>query len=286
MIVIHNVRRWQEIGPKLDENLSLRAIAQATTDDSESMPNITIQVQFISLFFGNHSQLLSEMDKSFPELGLKAEDCTEMNWLESVLFQDSISGQGVEVLLDRTPMFNSSFKAKSDFVTKPIAEAEWEKIWRALVDLKAKNNVGLQMIMEPWGGRLSEISESEIPFPHRRGNLYNIQYYSLWSGADEQENQNQIDSIREFYRFMTPYVSSNPRTAYYGYKDIDLGGTYGMFPSYSRALEWGEKYFKGNFERLATVKRRVDPLNFFRNEQSIPPLNYLKTGTSSSPFEE
>jgi len=27
-----------------------------------------------------------------------------------------------------------------------------------------------------------------------------------------------------------------------------------------------------NFKRLAKVKTKVDPLNFFRNEQSIPPL--------------
>ena len=282
MNAIDAVSRWQEIGPKLDENLFLRAVPQATTDDSESMPSITIQVQFISLFLGNHSQLLAEMEKSFPELGLQAEDCTEMNWLESALFMNGMSGQGVEALLDRTPMFNLSFKAKSDFVTKPIAEAEWEKIWRALGDLKAKNNAGLLMIMEPLGGRMSEISESAIPFPHRKGNLYNIQYYIIWAGADEEENQRQLDSMREFYRFMTPYVSSNPRTAYYGYKDIDLGGTYGVFPSYSIAREWGEKYFKGNFERLATVKRSVDPMNFFRNEQSIPPLFCL----NSSSFEE
>uniref|UniRef100_A0A0A8Z3Y9 Berberine/berberine-like domain-containing protein n=1 Tax=Arundo donax TaxID=35708 RepID=A0A0A8Z3Y9_ARUDO len=28
----------------------------------------------------------------------------------------------------------------------------------------------------------------------------------------------------------------------------------------------------GNFRRLAAVKGRVDPSDYFRNEQSIPPL--------------
>ncbi|MCE3216751.1 hypothetical protein HAX54_007915 [Datura stramonium] len=43
--------------------------------------------------------------------------------------------------------------------------------------------------------------------------------------------------------------------------------------TYSKAKIWGEKYFKGNFERLAKVKSKVDPNNFFRNEQSIPPYH-------------
>uniref|UniRef100_A0A2N9JB54 FAD-binding PCMH-type domain-containing protein n=1 Tax=Fagus sylvatica TaxID=28930 RepID=A0A2N9JB54_FAGSY len=42
--------------------------------------------------------------------------------------------------------------------------------------------------------------------------------------------------------------------------------------SYLEARVWGVKYFKGNFKRLAQVKSEVDPDNFFRNEQSIPPL--------------
>ncbi|GJM98212.1 hypothetical protein PR202_ga15200 [Eleusine coracana subsp. coracana] len=35
---------------------------------------------------------------------------------------------------------------------------------------------------------------------------------------------------------------------------------------------WGDKYFGGNFQRLALVKGKVDPTDYFRNEQSIPPL--------------
>lgn len=41
---------------------------------------------------------------------------------------------------------------------------------------------------------------------------------------------------------------------------------------YENARVWGEMYFKANFERLAAVKAMVDPHDFFRNEQSIPPL--------------
>ena len=41
---------------------------------------------------------------------------------------------------------------------------------------------------------------------------------------------------------------------------------------YDNGSLWGLKYFKGNFKRLTQVKSKVDPKNFFRNEQSIPLL--------------
>ncbi|KAL5199599.1 hypothetical protein ABZP36_020802 [Zizania latifolia] len=58
------------------------------------------------------------------------------------------------------------------------------------------------------------------------------------------------------------------------YPDLDLG-VYedgAGVASYEKARVWGEAYFKGNFERLAAVKAKVDPHDFFTNEQSIPPL--------------
>nr|CAB3470653.1 unnamed protein product [Digitaria exilis] len=35
---------------------------------------------------------------------------------------------------------------------------------------------------------------------------------------------------------------------------------------------WGEKYFRDNYRRLAAAKDEIDPDDYFRNEQSIPPL--------------
>ncbi|CAA6657988.1 unnamed protein product [Spirodela intermedia] len=73
---------------------------------------------------------------------------------------------------------------------------------------------------------------------------------------------------------MEPYVSSNPRAAYVNYKDIDLGTT---GEASTVAATWGTRYFMNNFQRLAAVKSRVDHDNFFRNEQSIPPLDESKS---------
>nr|CAB3468162.1 unnamed protein product [Digitaria exilis] len=41
---------------------------------------------------------------------------------------------------------------------------------------------------------------------------------------------------------------------------------------YTAGMVWGQKYFRGNYQRLATAKAEIDPDDYFRNEQSIPPF--------------
>jgi hypothetical protein len=72
---------------------------------------------------------------------------------------------------------------------------------------------------------------------------------------------------------MEPFVSKSPRSAYLNYRDLDIGVNNKIgYTSYKQASIWGVKYFNNNFKRLAQVKTKVDPQNFFRNEQSIPSL--------------
>ncbi|PKU69889.1 berberine bridge enzyme-like 22 [Dendrobium catenatum] len=261
------VARWQELAHQFDVNLFIRVIAQAGTDTDGSK---TIQVTFNSFYLGRKEELLHLAQQSFPELGLKATDCTEMSWIESVLFFYGGTGKPLETLLNRTPEFNSSFKAKSDFVQQPITENGLEEIWNFLMGAKDEP---LVLIFEPMGGRMSEIKEDAVAFPHRAGNIYNVQYFMRWFETQEGVTEKHLEWMRKMYGFMTPYVSSKPRAAYYNYKDIDLGrNVEGNGTSYLAARVWGTKYFKGNFRRLAKVKGMVDPANFFWNEQSIPVL--------------
>lgn len=51
------------------------------------------------------------------------------------------------------------------------------------------------MIMDPFGGKTNEILESEVPFPHRNGVLYNIQYMlKLEVNGVKASNRNEIGS--------------------------------------------------------------------------------------------
>ncbi|XP_038689573.1 berberine bridge enzyme-like 22 [Tripterygium wilfordii] len=259
------VYRWQYIADKHHEDLFIRILVQNIAGESKGNKKI-IQASFNSLFLGRIDRLIQLMNESFPELGLKAEDCSEMSWIESTLyFAGFQKGQPLEVLLGKTPLYKSNFKAKSDFVTQPIPEDGLGGIWEIFL----KEEMAF-MIMDPFGGRMNEISESESPFPHRKGNLYNIQYLVKWNIDGQRKSKRHVKWIRMLYQYMEPYVSKSPRTAYLNYRDLDLGTNNHANTSDSATIAWGMKYFKGNLERLVQVKSRVDPDNFFRSEQSIP----------------
>lgn len=189
-----------------------------------------------------------------------------MSWVESTVYFAGFSkGSPLEVLLDKRQLFKSLFKAKSDFVKQPIPIHALEGIWRGLLE----EEIAI-MIMDPFGGKMNEILEPEVPFPHRNGVLYNIQYMLKWEVNGVKASNRNVNWIRSLYKYMAPYVSRSPRAAYINYRDLDLGTNKLQNASYFKPAAWGIKDFKRNFKRLAQVKK-VDPGNF-RNERSIPPF--------------
>ncbi|XP_034212538.1 berberine bridge enzyme-like 26 [Prunus dulcis] len=256
------VSKWQAIADRIPEGNFLRLVLQVENGTNGGK---TIQVVFNFLFLETYKELLPWMKENFPELNLDQTAFTEMSWIESVLFLANFPINETEVLLQRTQQSRSFFKAKSDYVTEPISEAGLEGLYQRMLQLDTS-----MLILSPFGGRMSEISESEIPFPHRKGNLYEIQYYVTWD--DDKETEKHISWTRMVYGYMAAYVSKSPRAAYLNYRDLDLGADKDANTSYAQASIWGLSYFKNNFRRLAQVKTLVDPGNFFRNEQSIPVL--------------
>ncbi|KAI4297178.1 hypothetical protein L6164_037077 [Bauhinia variegata] len=261
------VHRWQSVASKMDKDIFIRATMQRT---NSSQGNLTVQASFSSLYLGTVDKLLPLMQESFAELGLTREDCNEMSWIESILYFAGFQGQSLEVLLNRTQPGRLFFKAKSDYVTEPIPELGLEGIWPMLYEDEAE--IGI-IELSPYGGRMDEISESEIPYPHRSGTLYNIQHLVYWQEEGDEAAQRYINWIRRLYDYFAPFVSKSPRAAYLNYRDLDIGmNNINGYTSYKQASIWGVKYFKNNFNRLVKVKTKVDPHNFFRNEQSIPSL--------------
>ncbi|KAL7131195.1 hypothetical protein ABFS83_13G182200 [Erythranthe nasuta] len=266
------IHRWQYVASKFDEDLFIRIIiARANSSSSQAGGNnVTLSASFNSIFLGGVDRLLPTMQESFPELGLVREDCTEMSWIESILYFDGFPIENREVLLNRTQRSVRYFKAKSDYVQTPIPEFALEGIWRLFFEPEADEAV---VIFSPYGGRMDEVPESSIPFPHRAGNLYKIQHLVYWEKEEDQNSGRYLSWIRRLYGYVAPYVSRFPRAAYINYRDLDIGVNRNEGrTSYAEASVWGMKYFKGNFERLVRVKTMVDPGNFFRNEQSIPSL--------------
>ncbi|KAE7996041.1 hypothetical protein FH972_000790 [Carpinus fangiana] len=250
---------------KLDNNLFIRLIMDVANGTEGKN---TGRATFNAMFLGDSETLVSVMSKSFPELGVKKSDCNETTWLQSVLFWTNFPlGTADDVLLSRIPQTLTYLKRKSDYLKNPISKEGLEIIWKRLIELKA-----VILTFNPYGGRMSEIPADATPFPHRAGNLAKIQYAANWNATGKESTDYYINLTRLLYKYMTPFVSKNPREAFFNYKDLDLGITHNGKNSYWEGRIYGVKYFKGNFKRLVKIKTKVDPGNFFRNEQSIPPL--------------
>uniref|UniRef100_J3MEW1 FAD-binding PCMH-type domain-containing protein n=1 Tax=Oryza brachyantha TaxID=4533 RepID=J3MEW1_ORYBR len=255
------VTKWQTLAPALPDELTIRVVVQSK------------QALFQSVYLGTCDQLLPVMSSRFPELGMTRADCREMSWLQSTMYINSggASSTPVEELLNRTTSLDAFTKNKSDYVKKAISKASWEKIF-PWFDV---TGAGL-IILEPHGGRggrVNTIADGDTPYPHRSGVLYNIQYIAFWPTTAPAAVPHWIKNV---HGFMEPFVSSKPRAAYVNYRDLDIGENAvaaGGATSYESGRVWGEKYFgAANFRRLALTKGKVDAGDYFRNEQSIPPL--------------
>lgn len=275
--------KWQQVADKLDEDLFIRVIINVAAN-ADKKGQKTVSTAYNALFLGDSSRLLKVMGESFPELGLTRKDCIETSWIKSVLYIAGYpSGTPPEVLLQGKSTFKNYFKAKSDFVKDPIPETGLEGLWKRLFEDESP-----LMIWNPYGGMMGKISETEIPFPHRRGVLFKIQYLTTWQKGDENQDKH-LQWIKKLYNYMTPYVSQLPREAYVNYRDLDLGINKNSNTSYIESIGWGTRYFKENYGRLLRVKTKVDPDNFFRHEQSIPPIPSSETlrsfGSSKRGFD-
>ncbi|KAG2606814.1 berberine bridge enzyme-like Cyn d 4 [Panicum virgatum] len=252
---IDAVTKWQTLAPALPEELTIRVIIQNQ------------QARFQSLYLGTCDQLLPVMSSRFPELGMSRADCREMSWLQSALYINTGStGQPLEALLNRTTSLSTFTKNKSDYVKQAITRESWQKIFPWFNGPSA----GL-IILEPHGGQVSRIADGDTPYPHRSSVLYNIQHIAFWSG----DGTAATTWINGFYSFMGQFVTKDPRAAYVNYRDLDIGqnAVVGGVTSYDSGRVWGEKYFgAANLKRLAITKGKTDPGDYFRNEQSVPPL--------------
>ena len=258
------VSQWEQVADKLPNELFIRMLLKTVNGSHEGEK--TIDAAFLGMFLGGAKQLVKLMQERLPKLGFQQSDAIEMSWLESVLFwMDKPVGTPVESLLERATKPGIFLKRKSDYVVEPISKTGLEAIWKTMIELG-----DVMMLWNPYGGIMSEISETETAFPHRAGNIFKIQYSTNWMVEGIEAANLYLNKTRKLFEAMTPYVSKNPRKAFLNYRDLDIGTS--SNGNYEEAKVYGIKYFECNFDRLVRVKTMVDPDNFFRNEQSIPTL--------------
>ncbi|KAF8649685.1 hypothetical protein HU200_064226 [Digitaria exilis] len=254
--------QWQHVAPTMPEDINMEVLVQGAPQGQQQQ----VAVFFQFLYLGTCDDILPTIVSRLPELNATKADCNEMTWLESTAFMN-FGDTNTTQLLDRSTGPNF-FKNKSDYVRRGIAMSVWLEI---LTKWLAMNGSGI-MILEPHGGFVGSVPTGETPYSHRTGVLYNIQYVASWSAGDDSSVA--IDWVDSFYEFMGQYVTKSPREAYVNFRDLDIGQNTVVndVSTFESGKVWGVKYIGSNFQRLAMVKGKVDPTDYFRNEQSIPPL--------------
>ncbi|WMV15514.1 hypothetical protein MTR67_008899 [Solanum verrucosum] len=266
-VSIEDESAWVEVGATLGE-VYYRIAEKSNVHGFPAgvCPTVGVGGHFSGAGYGDSDRLLSLLNQSFPELGLERKDCIEMSWIESVLYYTNSPITPIDALLSRSPPL-SYLKRKSDYLQKPMSKEGLEFIFKKMIELQTPTI----LTFNPYGGRMSEISPLAKPFPHRDGNIAKIQYSTNWNEKGVEASNHYLNLTRVLYNYMTPFVSKSPRLAFLNYRDIDLGITHNGKLSYFEGKVYGIKYFKKeNFNRLVKIKTKVDPQNFFRNEQSIP----------------
>lgn len=272
--VANLVDKWQVVAPNLGDDFYLSCFVGAGLPETTTTG---MSATFKGFYLGPSSHAHFLINRVFPELGVVEQDCLEMSWIQSIVFFSGLPPRSsVDQLQNRYLQNKACFKAKSDYVRTPISYTGI----RVALDLLEKEPKGY-VILDPYGGNMDRISTESIAFPHRKGNLYVIQYMVEWKQQENDKRDDYINWIKTLYNAMTPYVSWGPRAAYINYMDFDLGEmvTTDELLLNNDAVEiarvWGEKYFLSNFDRLVRAKTLIDPHNVFANQQSIPPTSNL-----------
>jgi hypothetical protein len=78
-------------------------------------------------------------------------------------------------------------------------------------------------MFSPNGGKMSEMSESSIPFPHRAGNIYKIQHLIYGGEEGIVATRRPTSWIRRLCSYLAPRVSKNRRAVCVNYRDLDIG---------------------------------------------------------------
>jgi FAD/FMN-containing dehydrogenase len=107
--------------------------------------------------------------------------------------------------------------------------------------------------LEPFGGAVARVGTGETAFPHRHAR-FSLLLVGMWT--EPRDSDANIRWVRECWRAMQPFSTE---AVYVNYLDTDDGDrVHGAYDA-------------GTYERLARVKQRYDPENFFRMNQNITP---------------
>lgn len=140
----------------------------------------------------------------------------------------------------------------------------WKSAWLAelsdgaievmLAFLRTKPSPATGIGLQQFHGAASRVDPAATAFPHRGGNRYDFLILSQWDEPSKSEEN--IRWTRAFFDAMQPFLE---RGVYVNDLDQDDGA------------DRVRSAYGANYDRLAEVKARYDPSNFFRVNNNIRP---------------
>ncbi|CAI9090008.1 OLC1v1024683C1 [Oldenlandia corymbosa var. corymbosa] len=169
-----------------------------------------------------------------------------------------LNQHSTEVIKNRSyNPFDANVKLKIDLVQKPLPYVAVQQFWKWCSEAEYP-----RLQLHPFGGIMGSISESKIPFPHRKSVLFEIMYIESWFNDGEGKNSEKyLNEVRGLYELMTPYVQSNPRGSYVNGDDLDFG-TNGNDPC-------GAPILKLRLHGVQCTSRKVTDLEHWKSKKRI-----------------
>jgi len=161
--------------------------------------------------------------------------------------------QAHRYLADATPV--GWFSVHSGFVSAALPREAVDEI----IDWASRWPAGSIIPDSNWGffsfgGAVKDIAADATAFPHREAELM-FKLETSWTDSDSTEDTDAaLEWLEGFYEITREYTGS---TAYVNFCNRDLD-------------DWARAYYGDNLDRLVEVKKKWDPDDAFRFEQSIP----------------
>ena len=135
-----------------------------------------------------------------------------------------------------------SFRAKSDYVTKALNGTARQRLISAIEKRNSQPGSGA-ILLDSYGGAINRVAPNATAFAHRNA-LFCIQYLS-YNGSETWLSETRSSMHR--------YTSGQ---CYQNYIDRELP-------------HWQQAYYAGNYSRLQSIRKAVDPHHFFNFPQAI-----------------
>jgi FAD binding domain/Berberine and berberine like len=224
------VDAWQRFAPDAPDEL----FSVCRLETASGGPSVGSSGQF----FGSESELRSLLAPLVAAAEPSQLSVTERSFIQAVSYFSGGSGR-------------ATFAAKSDYVRNPLSSAGIGVLVNAIESRQAAGGTG-DILLDAYGGAINRVAPAATAFVHRR-ERFGLQELAFWpqgSASGQAAGQRWLSAL---HRALRPHVSG---FAYQNYIDPTLTG-------------WQQAYYGTNYVRLQRIKRRVDPGNLFRFNQSI-----------------